>query len=1468
MKHGIRPSRVVVGSLATLALVGSWASLKAALDAAPTGGVILADAPPSVPCTSPPCTYDPANYSSARFQFSATDSSFNSMNMGEALAVGDFNGDTYQDIAMAAPKGSSSKGIVFIVYGTSAAPATTFDVSNSSVIRMQGKTGGDLVGSALVAGDITGDGRTDLIVGAPGVNKVYIIPGSTTTWTSQTGTNGIENHSGLITLTGPGSNELGYSLAIGDVGAATGTSGTVDGKLDLIVGAPATSSAKGAAYVVYGPITASISPIGSAANVFTFNGGTNDDRAGATVSIFASVTESTTQASIPDIGIGAPGANSTGGKVYLIAGRARDFFLQAYGGATNGSLDTSAFQKRIIVGDLTESSATKGALGFAISGIGDVNDDSLNDIAIGVPYAPSPIGNIEAGRVYILLGSATVLDAGSSILSTLSAPYFYGESNYDQIGSSLSILGNVDGDSRDDFLIGARRLDVSSSNDLGGAYVMSGRSTGDWGFATKKIDGVRFTFPRTSDSNANSGTATSYRGLVVMGTPDLDGDGYGDFLMGAPGSDVSTGDNKGRVYYTSFGDFMDRDSDTQNRATGDCDDLDLARRYRSDGTETCDGKDNDCDGLVDDADSSLQGTAYYPDNDNDGFGNKNSSATQACSKPSGKVTNNTDCDDTKSAVNPNASEICDSIDNDCDSQIDDNDPSVTGRSTWYRDADNDTYGTTATTLAACTKPSGYVAISGDCADNDSTVNPAAQEVCNSDKDDDCDGLKDDEDPSTTGKNTYYLDADSDGYGRSDVSQQTCKSAPPGYSASNTDCNDLNPAIYPGATETCNSVDDNCDGKIDAADPAVTGTSNYYPDSDKDGFGSSSATAEKACPNSAPSGKVTSNNDCNDSDATVYPGATEVCNSNKDDDCDGLKDDADPGISGQSTWYQDSDADSYGNASKSTKLCTQPTGYVANNTDCNDTNPAIKPGAQEICDNGVDNDCDTLIDDNDPTIYDGQVSITKLVTYYQDSDNDGYGKDAVTTQKCSQPSGYSGQKGDCNDGNNSIYPGAAEGKVQNTELGCINGDTLDNDCDGIEDEGTCEYDDDQDGQTERDGDCNDTNPTIYTGAAEVCNGVDEDCDDKTDEDYDDDNDGYLDEALCTGVVLPNATDCDDKDPNVYEGATVLCDGKDTDCDGTTTDTGYSSEADSDRDGQRACAGDCDDKDPEVYLDAPELCDVKDNNCNGTVDEVLDDDLDGSTQCDDCDDNDATSNPSASEICDGKDNNCDTILPPSELDTDEDGFRVCEEDCDDNDEAIFPENPEFCDEKDNDCNDLVDDDASDFETFYQDGDGDGYGAPGATTETCEVPPGYQINSDDCDDFDATVYKDAPAVCDGIDHDCDGQADYLVADFDADNDGFLSASLCSGLPSDYKLDCDDSNKTVNPDAVEVAFDGIDNNCDGTLSEGGTAEALTGGCSCSTPATGSTAPTFPAAYGLLGGVALVSLLRRRSTPSTRQSS
>ncbi|MFT5680628.1 MAG: hypothetical protein ACI8RZ_001534 [Myxococcota bacterium] len=260
-----------------------------------------------------------------------------------------------------------------------------------------------------------------------------------------------------------------------------------------------------------------------------------------------------------------------------------------------------------------------------------------------------------------------------------------------------------------------------------------------------------------------------------------------------------------------------------------------------------------------------------------------------------------------------------------------------------------------------------------------------------------------------------------------------------------DCDDGNAAIYPGADELCDGIDNSCSGEID--DNATDGIT-WYADGDGDGYGDSAATINFC--DGGGSGYVGNADDCDDGSAYAYPGGSEVCDG-LDNDCDGTADNdpSDPVV-----WYADTDADGYGDAANSSEACVAPSGYVDNFGDCDDTNAELNPNA----------------------------------VWYPDTDRDGFGdsdKKGVFSG-CDQPTGYVADSTDCNDGNTDVNPAATEF--------C---DGEDSDCDGkIEAD---DFDDDGDGQADCQGDCDDGDAAIFEGGEEICgDGLDNDCSSRVDD----------------------------------------------------------------------------------------------------------------------------------------------------------------------------------------------------------------------------------------------------------------------------------------------------------------------------------------------------------------------------------
>ncbi len=448
----------------------------------------------------------------------------------------------------------------------------------------------------------------------------------------------------------------------------------------------------------------------------------------------------------------------------------------------------------------------------------------------------------------------------------------------------------------------------------------------------------------------------------------------------------------------------DLDGDGYSPAAGDCDDDD--HQVNPGASEVCDGIDNDCDGGIDN--DAEDGKLWYVDQDGDGYG-EDLEGTWSCEAPEKSTLVAGDCDDTDSAIRPGAAEWCDSVDNDCDGLVDET--GAVGSTPWFPDTDMDGYGDPAGEVYSCTMLAGHVDNAEDCDDSNGSVSPDGVEACNG-LDDDCDGTVDD----GFEMSVYY--ADSDGDLRGDPLSPMISCIPPsGFVDNAFDCNDSDTEVHSEMPELCDEKDNDCNGLVD--DDVTTYW--FYRDSDGDEVGDDSDSIE-AC--DRPDGYVIDPGDCDDTDATVFPGAWETCNG-IDDDCSGVIDD---GLT-FSTFYEDTDSDGYGDAASTVEACAVPPGYVADDTDCDDTRDWVNPGIEADCTNGVDEDCDDLVDEGPDR------------TWYEDADGDGYGNLLSSVVTCVMPSGYTADSTDCDDTRDTFYPLARE----------ICGDGMDADCDGLADD---------------------------------------------------------------------------------------------------------------------------------------------------------------------------------------------------------------------------------------------------------------------------------------------------------------------------------------------------------------------------------------------------------------------------------
>ena len=816
--------------------------------------------------------------------------------------------------------------------------------------------------------------------------------------------------------------------------------------------------------------------------------------------------------------------------------------------------------------------------------------------------------------------------------------------------------------------------------------------------------------------------------------------------------------------------------------------------------EVCDGVDNDCDGEADES-GAIDVEALYADRDGDGYGDISSMVWACPDSAPDYVLNDEDCDDLDPDVNPGADEVCNGMDDDCDSSVDDGLPETT----FYGDSDGDGYGTTDQTTSSCyDELEGYADNPDDCDDDDDNTYPDATDVCD-DKDNDCDDEVDEDESAFP---DWYLDADEDGFGDPDDAVQACQEEVDGRTLTGGDCDDDDPDINPDAAEVYyDGVDQNCDERSDF-------------DADEDGFDAVAYSGE----------------DCDDTRSDVYPDASDyVDTGDVDNNCDGVD-----GV--------DADGDGWANLASYGSDC-RDTGSYATRTypgaaelevDTGDTGvPDCTRDADEdgYGDASVPSDIDpgSDCDDGDARTYPGIAYLDSLEECMTDADGDGYGAD--------NPAGGVEEGTDCDDGDTGVHPGAAD---------TVDSSSVDANCDGVDGE---DADLDGEASTASGGeDCVDSDATINTSATELPgNDVDEDCNQAIDcyEDYD--GDGYGDASVTAADAYPatdgvaddtgacgssltdgyadNDSDCYDNDATINPAGTeVPGDNWDDDCDGlldcyvdrdadsfgslsSRTSTVYTAKDGYSKTGSEsalACASgvdtglsdnaeDCDDTGVYAAYTYPgaavEETDL--NACTRDADQDGYGDFDTGSLFDpgtDCMDDEDYTYPGAAP-------NDSTTLCLTDYDDDDYGAEVPGSgsraergtDCDDDVATTHPAAAIY-EDLDGDGLTFADGDTTD-ELGYctSDADGDGYADDNPATGDAGT---------DCDDSDTGFYPGAPDdVGDGDDQSCDG-----IDGTDADGDGEASEASKGD-------DCDDSDPTVNTSATDQPGDIYDENCSGLI-------------------------------------------------------
>jgi len=410
-----------------------------------------------------------------------------SANFGYAVAsAGDVNGDGYSDVLVGAPyfdNGEVNEGRAYLYLGSASGISAT-----SSWTAAGEATSNDFGYSVSTAGDVNGDGYSDVVVGAYGYStstgKAYLFLG---------GTAGLSTTSSWSAAGEAATNYFGRSVATaGDVNG--------DGYSDVLVGADGYSSSAGKAYLYLGGASGL-----STTALWTAVGEATGDYFGRSAATAGDVNGD----GYSDVVVGAYGNTSSTGKAYL------------YSGGTSG---LSTFSSWTAVGE-----AVSNSFGYSVATAGDVNGDGYSDVVVGAYKNIS-----DTGKAYLFQGSASGLSAASSWTAV-------GEAASNYFGYSVSTGGDLNRDGYSDVVVGAYGYNAN----YGRLYFYYGTPMG-----------------LSSSVNWIAGTAGTSFGASVASAGDVNGDGYSDVIVGSPGYSSNRG--RARVYWGSPAGFT-----TYNTVSGE-----------------------------------------------------------------------------------------------------------------------------------------------------------------------------------------------------------------------------------------------------------------------------------------------------------------------------------------------------------------------------------------------------------------------------------------------------------------------------------------------------------------------------------------------------------------------------------------------------------------------------------------------------------------------------------------------------------------------------------------------------------------------------------------------------------------------------------------------------------------------------------------------------------------------------------